>query len=248
MTLAAALALVAPIHDGLSADEIDRRSRAALTVYEALQSLAPRVCHRQPDQADEYASLAFEKLFQTGPRSLDLPNDAAARRYLGRALENLMTDYYRSKRSRHVSLTGEDGGEMDAADLTSPSPEQALASAEREAQVTSTEAHLYGKAVPAIAATFRDAEAFERNVRDVRDLARDVVKMDALVLRESADPESFRPVRDRLYQRQKRTRDRLFEKLPGWLATSSLDEDEQARVARMADQDFALRHTRTGAR
>ncbi len=248
MTLAEALAAIAPVYDGLPADETARRTEAMPLVYEAVQQRARRMPCGPTQTAEDIASRLFMKLLQHGPKRHLQLTEAAADRYLRRALKNMWIDDLASTEGGHAPMSDASGADIEYGDDSTPSPETRLLAEEEKERRARAEQLLYGAAIPAIANGFRDADAFVRNVCDIRDLARGAIDIPGLVAREDGDPARFRVVRDRLYQRQKRTRDRLFDRLPAWLAQSGLPADDQWLVARRAELDFALRYSRQGDR
>ena len=120
---------------------------------------------------------------------------------------------------------------------------------------TSTDAEadqvLYDRAIPAIARTLREGDGFLATVGDIRAIAREATTIDEIVAREQRDNDTFVRTRNRIYQRQKRTRGYLLEvprnrpddvpRLSAWLIDAALTPEVEEAVRAVAHFDFAPR-------
>jgi DNA-directed RNA polymerase specialized sigma24 family protein len=254
MTLSDALVVMAPSDSSLSAEEQRRREDATALVYDALGRLARRCAPR--DRQDEVVQDVLIRLAKNrpGPRRYTA-NDVEAEAYLLKALSNRVTDLHRrtqKDRKRWESSTPDEDGwskPVEAVDATTP---EALAiAAEQGALLEEAAAVLFERAIPEIAQSLQNPDGFIANVRDLRAIAADDLTVDAIVVRESGQGDAFVKVRNRVYQRHKRTRGYLLEvprnkpddlaRLSAWLVGAAVRPELEREVRRVAAEVFAPR-------
>ena len=112
-------------------------------------------------------------------------------------------------------------------------------------------AMLFDRAIPAIAATLQNPEGFLTNVADLRAIADEELTVDQIVEREGGHGDAYVKVRNRVYQRHKRTRAYLLEvprnkpgelpRLTQWLRDAALPTGLEYEVRRIATDIFAPR-------
>lgn len=258
MTLSDALVLMAPPDRTLSPGEDARRQSATAMVYAALLALARRVV--PADKRDDVVNDVVLRLMKNrpGPRRYT-STDAEANGYLVTALKNMLRDSANRDRDelhRLVSTTpdDEDGRPRD---LPAPDPDIRSVLIERQdhvansALVAAADQVLYEQAIPAIARTLREGDGFLATVRDIRAIARETTTIDDIVAREQRGEDTFVRTRNRIYQRQKRTRGYLLEvprnrpddvpRLSAWLKDAALALEVEEAVRAVAHFDFAPR-------
>lgn len=266
MTLSEALVLMAPPDPMLPAVESDRREAAIERVYYALSGLLTRARIRH-EYRDDVLNDAIKRLMKNrpGPRRFT-STDAEAEAYLIRALKNHQLDYLRRKQQElvtHTSLTASSDDERRPLDVADAGPSiEATLQGEQDDTLRRDVAEaavdvLYDRALPAIATTLQQPDGFLETAADLRRIALDGLEVDVIVEREGGSGPSFKRVRDRVYQRHKRTRAYLLEsprnrphdvpRLSRWLADSGLTPDMQDAVRRAAHHIFAPRVIRQGA-
>jgi len=264
MTLSDALVLMAPPDRTLSPGEDARRQAAMAMVYDALLSLARRVV--PVGKRDDVVNDVVLRLMKNrpGPRRYT-STDAEANGYLVTALKNMLRDSANRDRDdmhRLVSTTpdDEDGRPRD---LAAPDPDIRSVLIDRQDQMTSAalvaaaDQVLYEQAIPAIARTLREGDGFLATVRDIRAIARETTTIDDIVAREQRAEDTFVRTRNRIYQRQKRTRGYLLEvprnrpdnvpRLSAWLKDAALPSEVEEAVRAVAHFDFAPRVQHGGA-
>ena len=117
---------------------------------------------------------------------------------------------------------------------------------------------LFDRAIPDIARSLQNPDGFMANVRDLRAIAADDLTVDAIVDREGGQGEAFVKVRNRVYQRHKRTRGYLLEvprnkpadlaRLSAWLVDAGVRPELEREVRRVAAEVFAPRVDRGDGR
>lgn len=258
MTLSEALVLMAPSDSGLAADEQHRREEATTLVYEVLVRLgrrcAPRDLHSEIVQ-DVLIRLAKNR---PGPRRYTA-NDVEAEAYLLKALSNRVTDMHRraqkDRRRWESSTPDEDGWSRTPEAVDATTPEQLAIATEQGALLDEASSVLFERAIPDIARSLQNPDGFLSNVRDLRAIAADDLSVDAIVEREGGQGDSFVKVRNRVYQRHKRTRGYLLEvprnkpadvaRLSAWLVDAAMRPDLEREVRRVAAEVFAPRIDRS---
>jgi DNA-directed RNA polymerase specialized sigma24 family protein len=258
MTLSDALVLMAPPDRTLSPDEDERRQTATAMVYAALLSLARRVVPAvKRDDAVNDVVLRLMKN-RPGPRRYT-STDAEANAYLVTALKNMLRDSVNRDRDdlhRLVSTTPDDD-EGRPRDLPDPHLDIRSVLIDRQdhatnsARLAQADDLLYGQAIPDIAQTLREGDGFLATVRDIRAIAREITTIDEIVAREQRGDDTFVRTRNRIYQRQKRTRGYLLEvprnrphdvpRLSAWLGGACLPPEIEEAVRAVAHFDFAPR-------
>ena len=258
MTLSDALVLMAPSDRMLSPDEDARRQASTAMVYTALVALARRVV--PADKRDDVVNDVVVRLMKNrpGPRRYTC-TDAEANGYLVTALRNMLRDSASRDRDdlhRLVSTTPDDEDGR-ARDLPAADPDIRSVLIDREdhtanaALLAEADQVLYEKAIPAIARTLREGDGFVATVRDIRAIARETTTIDDIVAREQRETDTFVRTRNRIYQRQKRTRGYLLEvprnrpddvpRLSAWLIGAALAPAVEQAVRAVAHFDFAPR-------
>lgn len=258
MTLSDALVLMAPPDRTLSSADDGRRQAAIAMAYEALLALARRVVPAA--KRDDVVNDVVLRLMKNrpGPRRYTA-TDAEANGYLVTALKNMLRDSANRDRDelhRLVSTTpdDEDGRPRD---LPAPDPDIRSVLIDNQehsvgsALLATADQVLYEQAIPAIARTLREGDGFLATVRDIRAIARESTTIDDIVARERRGDDTFVRTRNRIYQRQKRTRGYLLEvprnrpddvpRLSAWLRGASLAADVEEAVRAIAHFDFAPR-------
>ncbi len=258
MTLSDALVRMAPPDQQLSPVEDAQRQAAIEQVYAALGTLGRRVV--PASHRDDVVDDVLVRLMKNRPGARRYTaSDGEATAYLITALKNRYRDEIgrsAGRGARLVSLTAGDD-DRDDRDLpdTAPRVDDTLIGDERrvagERLLVEADQVLYEQAIPAIARTLREGDGFIANVRDIRAIARETTSIEELVAREQRDGDTFVRTRNRIYQRQKRTRGYLLEvprhrpsdvpRLSAWLAEASLRHDLDEAVRNIARQDFAPR-------
>ena len=258
MTLSDALVLMAPPDRTLSPDEDARRQAATALVYATLCSLGRRVV--PAGKRDDVVNDVVLRLMKNrpGPRRYT-STDAEANGYLVTALKNMLRDSVNRDRDelhRLVSTTPDDDDGRPR-DLPSPDPDIRTVLIDHQDQTASAallaeaDQVLYDRAIPAIARTLREGDGFLATVRDIRAIAREATTIDEIVAREQRDNDTFVRTRNRIYQRQKRTRGYLLEvprnrpddvpRLSAWLIDAALTPEVEEAVRAVAHFDFAPR-------
>ena len=264
MTLSDALVLMAPPDRTLSLDEDARRQAATALVYDTLCSLARRVV--PAGKRDDVVNDVVLRLMKNrpGPRRYT-SSDAEANGYLVTALKNMVRDSINRDRDelhRLVSTTPDDDDGRPR-ELPAPDPDIRSVLIDREDRTASAallaeaDQVLYDHAIPAIARTLREGDGFLATVRDIRAIAREATTIDEIVAREQRDNDTFVRTRNRIYQRQKRTRGYLLEvprnrpddvpRLSAWLIGAALAPEVEDAVRAVAHFDFAPRVLHAGS-
>jgi DNA-directed RNA polymerase specialized sigma24 family protein len=241
MTLSDALVLLAPSDATLPPSEQARRDDAIVLVHEELQKLA-RIVERLEDPRD-LAHDALLKLIRLGPRYERVTSERA---FLMTCLRNLQRDRWRRDgRARMVSIHPDEEG---SGGLELPDPDNPEALAIETEQAVDTRSLLaralqvlYGDAIPSIATTLQQPAGFLVSVEDIRSLAADPLAIRGIVAREQRDGETFVRARNRVYQRHKRTKAYVEQRLGPWLAAAGLAAWREEAVRRVARRDFAPR-------
>lgn len=260
MTLSEALVQMAPADGTLSPDERQRREDATIVAYHALVRLARRVGAR--DRQDEVVQDVLIRLSKSrpGPRRYTV-TDVEAEAYLMRALSNRVKDMHRHtqrERRRLESLTPADDAAVRPVDaIDRETPEQVAIAGEHAALLDEAAAVLFDRAIPEIARTLQNPDGFLANVNDLRAIADEELTVDAIVTRESGGRGDFVKVRNRVYQRHKRTRGYLLEvpantpthvpRLSAWLVHAAVRPELEHEVRRVAAEVFAPRVDRRDA-
>lgn len=251
MTLPEALQELAPVADDLPPDVNARREEAGRVVFDHLRRLA-RAIFRDPAAADDAVQSILVRLLQAGPRGPrdSLVSEEQAVGYLRSALRNGRTDRHR-RDGRFLAVDPQDHlGEVRLERATAgigqrpPDVLLALIDDERQHLLTRATTLLYEELLPALASQQRDAAGFMRTVRDVRDLARGRVSIDAILGRDGLTP--GRTAINRLYQQHKRARAAFLERLRARLRDQPLPSDLDDVVRRLAEFDMASRVVRGG--
>jgi DNA-directed RNA polymerase specialized sigma24 family protein len=261
MTLSDALVLMAPSDSTLSIEEQRRREDATLLVYEVLGRLARR--YRATDRQAEIVQDVLIRLAKNrpGPRRYTA-NDVEAEAYLLKALANRVTDMHRrtqKDRKRWESSTPDEEGWSRAPEAVDATTPEALAiAAEQGALLEEATTVLFDRAIPEIARSLQNPDGFIANVRDLRAIAADDLTVEAIVDREGGQGDAFVKVRNRVYQRHKRTRGYLLEvprnkptdvaRLSAWLVDAAVRPELEREVRRVAAEVFAPRVDRSDGR
>lgn len=254
MTLSDALVVMAPSDSTLSGEEQRRREDATTLVYDVLRRLARRCGPR--DYQDEVVQDVLIRLAKNrpGPRRYTA-NDVEAESYLLKALGNRVTDLHRrtqKDRKRWESATPDEDSWGKAQEAVDPTTPEALAiAAEQGALLDEAATVLFDRAIPEIARSLQNPDGFMSNVRDLRAIADDDLTVDAIVEREGGHGDAFVKVRNRVYQRHKRTRGYLLEvprnkpddlaRLSAWLVGAAVRPELEREVRRVAAEVFAPR-------
>jgi DNA-directed RNA polymerase specialized sigma24 family protein len=259
MTLSDALVLMAPSDSTLSETEATQRDDAIVLVYGALGRLARRVV-REPLR-DEVVQKLIIHLMKARPGNRRYTaTDSEAEAYLLRSLRNKVTDLHRRAQRDQARLVSIDAGD-EGKPLHQPrdpeTPETRALIEERVQLGVEARAVLFEQAVPAIARTLQHPDGFQANVADLRAIATGELTVDAIVAREGGEGPTFVKVRNRVYQRHKRTRAYLLEvprnkpddlaRLTAWLGAAQLPAALEAEVRRLAALIFAPRVERGDA-
>lgn len=249
MTLLEAFQELAPVPADLPSEVRTRREQAAVHIWDALRRVARRALPGHQD-ADAFVSNVAMRLLLNGPRGTQMTgptSDAAVEAYLYTSLRNQWRDLQRKTRGHH-SLDDDEPGRLlqIEVDHRSASPFadalELVAAEQGEALMADATRVLYEHALPAVAGTHRDAQGFALTVRDVRDLTREAITIEAIVAREGLPPGSTS--HNRLYKRHQRTRTRFLDGLTAWLATEALPPHLDLAVRRVAQHDMTARVVR----
>lgn len=253
MTLSDALVLMAPSDADLPPGEAVRREQATELVYAALSRLAPRIV--SAEHRDGVVQDVLIRLYKGRPGSRRYTStDGEAEAYLVKALGNRVIDLHRKSqkdRKRWVSATPDAEGLGGHEAVDAETPEAVAIAGETRALVSEATTVLFEQALPAIARTLQNAEGFLMNVHDLRAIAGDDLTVDEIVEREGGRGDAFVKVRNRVYQRHKRTRGYLLEvprnkptdlpRLSEWLVSAGLPPELDREVRRVAAEVFAPR-------
>lgn len=260
MTLSDALVAMAPSDATLAPEESASRDAATTLVYHALVRLAPRVAH--PDVRDLVAQDILIRLSTSRPgRRRYTATDGEAEAYLIKALGNRVIDLHRKtqrERARWVSAEPDEDGWAKHEAVDETTPEGVAIAHETADRVERATAVLFDQAIPAIAATLQNPEGFLMNVADLRAIADGELTVDQIVEREGGHGDAYVKVRNRVYQRHKRTRAYLLEvprnkpdelpRLTQWLRDAALPAALEDEVRRIATEIFAPRVDRGDGR
>jgi DNA-directed RNA polymerase specialized sigma24 family protein len=259
MTLPEALALLAPSDSTLPPDEGLRRDEAIERIWRELDRLARAIVHVPGIEPQDVSSMLLVRLMRLGPgrRGREVATEGEAQAFLRCCIKNQVRDILRKRgrRPQEVSMhPDEDGfGGYEAVDpLTA---EDILMEQHDEAMalqyLTEATRLLYEEAIPVIAGKLQNAQGFRESVEDLRAIARGHVTMEDIVRREGGVDGTFERVRNRVYQRHKRTRAYLLDvptnrptnlpRLTEWLRDAALDPKLDAAVRIVAQRDFAPR-------
>ena len=258
MTLSDALVLMAPPDRTLSPGEDARRQAATAMVFAALLALARRVVPAA--KRDDVVNDVVLRLMKNrpGPRRYT-STDAEANAYLVTALKNMVRDSANRDRDdlRRLVSTTPDDDDGRPRDLPAPDPDIRSVLIDRQDHVANSallaeaDQMLYERAIPAIARTLREGDGFLATVSDIRAIARETATIDDIVAREQRADDTFVRTRNRIYQRQKRTRSYLLEvprnrpddvpRLSAWLMGAALAPEVEEAVRAVAHFDFAPR-------
>jgi DNA-directed RNA polymerase specialized sigma24 family protein len=260
MTLSDALVLMAPSDASLPADDRCRRDDATTVVYHVMVRLARRTL--PADHRDLVVQDVLIRLSKSRPGRLRYTtNDGEAEAYLLKALRNRMIDIHRTtqrERARWKSSEADDDGWAPFAPVVHDTPESLVIADQTVALVTEATTCLFDKAIPAIASTLQNPGGFLTNVDDLRAIAEGELTIDEIVDREGGHGDAYVKVRNRVYQRHKRTRAYLLEvppnragglpRLAEWLRDAALSPELEQEVRRIATRIFAPRVDRADAR
>jgi len=258
MTLSDALVLMAPPDRMLSSDDDGQRQAAIAMVYAALLALARRVV--PVAKRDDVVNDVVLRLMKNrpGPRRYTA-TDGEANGYLVTALKNMLCDSANRDRDELHRLVSTTPADDDGRPRDLPDPDPDIRSllidnqehAASAALLITADQVLYEQAIPAIARTLREGDGFLATVRDIRAIARETTTIEDIVAREQRGDDTFVRTRNRIYQRQKRTRGYLLEvprnrpddvpRLSAWLRGASLASEVEEAVRAIAHFDFAPR-------
>lgn len=257
ITLSQALVEMAPPDRTLSPEENQRRERAIVMVFEEMSRLARRTL--APDHRDELVSNLLYRLMKNRPGpGRYAADDEGARAYLVRSLRNQEKDAHR-RHGRHLDrfppLRDRDGRKPRAPeddDFVDPeTAEDILRQAEQDRLEAEAKRQLFDEAIPVIAKELQNPTGFLANIADLRAIFEDDLSVDAIVKREGGTDATYKTVRNRVYQRHKRTRAYLLEvprnkpddvpRLTAWLSKAGLAPELADEVRRLAHEVFAPR-------
>jgi DNA-directed RNA polymerase specialized sigma24 family protein len=253
MTLSDALVLMAPSDAMLFADDRCRRDEATTVVYHVMVRLGRRTL--PADHRDLVVQDVLIRLSKSRPGRLRYTaTDGEAEAYLVKALRNRMTDIHRAAqrmRARLVSAEANEDGWAPHEAVDHATPEAVVIAAETDARLTEATTVLFDQAVPAIARSLQNPGGFLTNVDDLRAIAEGDLTVDTIVEREGGSGDAYVKVRNRVYQRHKRTRAYLLEvppntaaglpRLTQWLRDAALSPEREQDVRRIASEIFAPR-------
>lgn len=260
MTLSDALVLMAPSDASLADDERCRRDEATTVVYDVLVRLGRRAV--RPDYRDVVVQDVLIRLAKSRPsRRRYTATDGEAEAYLLRALRNQTIDRHRTEQRERARFVSSEAGDDGFAPLTAvdrTTPEAVAIAEETGARVAEATTLLFDKAIPAIARTLQNPGGFLTNVDDLRAIAEGDLTIDQIVEREGGRGDAYVKVRNRVYQRHKRTRAYLLEvppnragglpRLSEWLRDAALSPEIEQEVRRVASEIFAPRVDRGDGR
>ncbi len=260
MTLSDALVLMAPSDTSLSADQRHRRDEATTVVYDVMVRLGRRAL--SADHRDLVVQDVLIRLSKSRPGRLRYTaNDGEAEAYLMKALRNRMIDIHRTvqrERARWVSSEADDDGWAPLEAVDHATPEAVAIAEETGALVAEATTRLIDHAIPAIARTLQNPGGFLTNVDDLRAIAEGDLTIDQIVDREGGSGDAYVKVRNRVYQRHKRTRAYLLEvppnragglpRLTEWLRDAALSPELEQEVRHIAAEIFAPRVDRGDGR
>jgi hypothetical protein len=248
---------MAPPDRTLSPEENQRRECAIVMVFEEMSRLARRTL--DPDHRDELVSNLLYRLMKNRPGpGRYAADDEGARAYLVRGLRNQARDAERQKvRDARWIATPKDrdtGKPRTARDEDFVDPETAediLRQAEQDRLEAEAKRQLFDEAIPVIAKELQNPTGFLANIADLRAIFEDDLSVHAIVMREGGTDATYKTVRNRVYQRHKRTRAYLLEvprnkphdvpRLTAWLSKAGLAPELADEVRRLAHEVFAPR-------